>query len=133
MSRQEVAEGATTTDEVAMVTTYFRNVMGEHLRLVAAYDPESVDIEYVRDDLQEEVAERDVADWIDPLLADAENASAQERRVRHGSHRSAIHVFDEILLFHYPTDGERNLVVSVDPAWIEDVFDHVATCRQLMQ
>ncbi|MFB6153114.1 MAG: hypothetical protein ABEJ27_02570 [Halodesulfurarchaeum sp.] len=133
MSRQDVENREGGIDEISMVTTYCRNVMGEHLRLVASADAESVEMEWVRDDLRESIGAEDVAEWIDPLLADAENAAAQEWRVGAGAHRSTLHVFDGMLLFHYPRDSGRSLVVSVDPSWIEDVIDHVATCQQLMQ
>jgi hypothetical protein len=93
---------------------------GQHLRVVARYDGDSLRVPFVRDDVQSSYTE---AEFVESFarFRDQFAEQAHEEGLELGPHHCTVRVFDDGLVFHYPHDEQTGTVISVDP----DVADNL--------
>jgi len=110
------------------LTKYLVNRVGQDLRGVLQYDGEDTKTLHLRDDLrQSEMQSR-----IDRMLGrlKPESTRAEAAAFPFGDLHVTVRCFDEAIILHFPTERERGIVVSLEPAIATDLTSFARTCSQ---
>lgn len=108
--------------------SYLRRRAGDTLRVVAHYDAEGVDLDYVRDDLDRETAETTVADIHSRLTGRSE--SAGELRQEFGRRYISLQLRDEAVFLHFPTEADAGRIVTLETEAARQLTSFVAECSK---
>lgn len=101
--------------EAERVTRFLRDEVGETLRAVVAYDDDSCEVVYVRDDLKQDEGWQDVArEDIDRIVAAARNEDGVRSIRAFGDYRATVRLFEHAVVLQFPT-ATGGFGVSLEP------------------
>jgi hypothetical protein len=90
-----------------------REVGGDSIRVIAEYDDEGYDVQYVRDDVESKL--QLVADEIhNELVMQGMGKEYLEELFQAGELRCSVHRLDEVTTFHYIDEEFTGVFVSID-------------------
>ena len=108
-----------------------REVGGDPVRVIAGYDDEGYDVQYVRDDVETKL--RNVAEEIhDELVIQGMGREYLEELFQAGELHCSVHRFDDVTAFHFIDEQFTGLFVSVDSAADVPLATFTDTCRDVL-
>lgn len=94
---------------------FFEREAGPALRLVGHYTRDSVDLVYLREDLEDAYDEDDFRRTFGVHREDKAAALKQQSVIDAGNHHCTLRLYDEAIVFNFAQTGDVGTVVSVDP------------------
>lgn len=113
-----------------VLAEFFEDEVGDALRLVAHYDADTLDIIYLRDDLEDHYSESDFEQTFAIHRREKEEAIQQEAVIDAGKHHCTIRLFDEAIVFNFSQTDSMGTVVSLSPDVGRNLLAFVTTCLQ---
>lgn len=105
----------------ASITDEFRSDVGEELRMVARYDDEGLDLQYMRDDVDSRRSDEELQHLYEELLRENRTGSELEGQFSSGRLRSSMLAFEEFVAFHFISTDDEGYVVTVEPDTSMDI------------
>ena len=90
-----------------------QKLVGDSLRVVAEYDRDGYDVQYVRDDVDDRLQERADAVHQNLVLEDISRDHLEDL-FGAGGLRSTMHRFEDVTVFHFAEAEYCGLFVSID-------------------
>ena len=117
------------------LVTFMKDVAGEHLRGVLAYDENGFDVVYIREDImQNRSGDASLADDL-PVIHDL--AMAEERLPAEvssfGRYHATVRVFEQAVLVQLVVGESRGFGISLDPAAARQLSNFVQRCTGFLE
>lgn len=97
------------------LSRFFRQEVGQSLRLVAHYTDDEIDFVYLRDDLEETYDEEEFSQTFTVHRQDKATAIQQQSVIAAGNHHVTLRIYDDAIVFNFTQTDEVGTVVSVTP------------------
>lgn len=108
-----------------------RKVAGDSLRVIAEYDQEGYDMQYIRDDVEAKIGT--VAEEIhEELVIRGIGRGHLEQLFQAGNLNCAVHRLDEVTAFHFIDEEFTGLFVSIDSDADIPLVTFADTCRDTL-
>lgn len=113
---------------------YFEEAVGDNLRSIVKYEPESAEIVYIRDDVAETYSDEGIADAIDDARMDAFSAPLYEDSFSadHGELTCLVQYFENAVEMNFVLDGMAGTAVGLDIEACQESRDLVTEARQIV-
>lgn len=105
---------------------YLEDQAGEHLRGIARYERDSIDVPYLRDDLREVRMHSQVDRMLRRLRPESD--SIEDAAFPFGDMHATVRLFDEAIIMHFPLGVGRGMVVAMEPETASRLNTFVSEC-----
>lgn len=105
-----------------------QNRIGDQFRGMVKYDSTGLQIEYLRDDLEEQRLESHFDRMIQRIKPEA--TSAEQNAFPLGELHATLRYFDDAIVLHLPTSRRGGVIVSLDPDVARQFNSFVNSCIQ---
>lgn len=97
------------------LATFFRQETGDALRLVAHYSDDSLELVYLRDDLERRYDDDDFRETFRNHRKDRRVAASQSEILDAGTQHCTLRVYDEAIVFNFSQTDDIGTIVSLNP------------------
>lgn len=112
---------------------FFKQEVGQSLRLVGHYTDAEIDLVYLRADLQQRYDEGDFQQTFAIHRQDKAAAAQQQSVIAAGNHHATLRIYDEAIVFNFAQTDEIGTVVSVTPEVGRDLLTFVTRYLEQLQ
>lgn len=115
------------------LANFFKQEVGQSLRLVGHYTDDEIDLVYLRTDLQKRYDEADFQQTFAIHRQDKAAAAKQQSVISAGNHHATLRIYDEALVFNFVQTDDMGTIVSVAPEVGRDLLTFVTRCLKQLQ
>jgi len=110
------------------IAEYCKEAAGSYLRTVFHYDNGDPETLFIRDDVDEQYAEAELAHYFRLLSATAADEGDQTDALHVGNHHGTLRLYDDALLLNFPQGDGIGTLIALDPEAGREIATFVTRC-----